>query len=73
MAIYSLWYVQIDPTQNIDQSTSLERTYKELLNALISFEIRRSSLTQIMVSQLRVLKRPNLLKFASMYVCGKSV
>ena len=37
--IYSLSYVKIDPSQNQDVSTSLERPYKELLNALISFEI----------------------------------
>ncbi len=36
---YSLWYIKIDPSQNQDLSTSLERPYKELLNALISFEI----------------------------------
>ena len=41
---YSLWYVKIDSSQNMDQSTSLERSYKELLNALISFEIRHSKL-----------------------------
>ena len=39
---YSLWYVKIDPSQNQDLSTSLERPYRELLNALISFEIRHS-------------------------------
>ena len=33
---YSLWYVKIDPSQNQDQSTSLERSYKELLNAIKS-------------------------------------
>ncbi len=39
-AIYSLWYVKIDdPSQNPDLSTSLERPYKEQLNAQISFEI----------------------------------
>ena len=37
-----LWYVKLDPSQNQDLSTSLERSYKELLNALISFEIRYS-------------------------------
>ncbi len=42
--IYSLWYVKIDSSQNQDLSTSLERLYKELLNALISFEIRQSKL-----------------------------
>ncbi len=41
---YSLWYVKIDPSQNQDLSTSLERSYKELLNALISFEIRHCKL-----------------------------
>ncbi len=41
---YSLWYTKIDPTQNMDQSTSLKRSYKELLNALISFKIRPSKL-----------------------------
>ncbi len=40
----SIWYVKIDPSQNIDQSTSLERSYKELLNACFSFEIRHSEL-----------------------------
>ncbi len=39
---YSLWYIKIDPSQNQDLSTSLERSYKELLNALISFEIHHS-------------------------------
>ena len=39
---YSLWYVKIDPSQNQDLSTSLERSYKELLNAYFSFEIRHS-------------------------------
>ncbi len=39
-----LWYVKIDPSQNQDLSTSLERPYKELLNALISFEICPSKL-----------------------------
>ena len=37
-----LCYVKIDPSQNLDLSISLERSYKELLNALISFEIRHS-------------------------------
>ena len=41
---YSLWYVKTEPSQNQDLSTSLERTYKELLNALISFEIHHSEL-----------------------------
>ncbi len=41
---YSLWYVKIDPSQNQDMSTSLERSYKELLNALINFEIHCSEL-----------------------------
>ena len=41
---YSLWYVKIDPSQNPDLSTSFERPCKELLNALISFEIRHSEL-----------------------------
>ncbi len=41
---YNLWYVKIDPSQNQDLSTSLERSYKELLNALTSFEIRHSEL-----------------------------
>ncbi len=41
-AIYSLWYVKIEPYQNQDLSTSLERSYKELLDALISFDIRHS-------------------------------
>ena len=39
---YSLWYVKIDPPQNQDLNISLERPYKELLNELISFEIRYS-------------------------------
>ncbi len=39
---YSLWYVKIDPSQNQDLSTSLERPSQQLLNALISFEIRHS-------------------------------
>ena len=38
----SVWYVKIDHTQNIDLSTSLEMPYKELLNALFSFEICHS-------------------------------
>ncbi len=29
---HGLWYVKIDPSQNQDLSTSLERPYKELLN-----------------------------------------
>ena len=41
---YSLWHVKIDPSQNQDLSTSFERSYKELLNAQISFEICRSEL-----------------------------
>ena len=41
---YSLWYVKIEPSQNQDLSTSLERPYKDLLNALIIFEIRHSKL-----------------------------
>ena len=36
---YSLWYVKIDPFQNQNLSTSLERPYKKLLNACFSFEI----------------------------------
>ncbi len=39
----SLWCDKIDPSQNIDQSTSLESPYKELLNVLFSFEIRHSA------------------------------
>ena len=39
---YSLWYVKIGPSQNQDLSTSLERPYKDLLNALFKFEIRHS-------------------------------
>ena len=41
---YSLWYIKINPSQNQDLSTSFERPYKELWNALISFEIRHSKL-----------------------------
>ena len=37
-----LWYVKIDPSQNQDLSTLLERSHKELLNALISFDIHHS-------------------------------
>ena len=44
MGYYSLWYVKIEPSHNIEQSTSLERSYKELLNACFSFEIRHSEL-----------------------------
>ncbi len=36
----SLWYIKIDLSQNQDLITLLKRSYKELLNALISFEIR---------------------------------
>ncbi len=36
---YNLWYVKIDPPQNQDSSISLERPYKELLNALFNFQI----------------------------------
>ncbi len=43
-AIYSLWYVKIDLSQNQYLSISIERPHKELLNALISFEIRHSKL-----------------------------
>ena len=39
---YSFWYVKIDPSQNQDLSTSLERSYKELLNACFSFKICHS-------------------------------
>ncbi len=39
---YSLWYVKIDQSQNQDLSTSLERSYKELLNQLFSFKNRNS-------------------------------
>ncbi len=35
---------KIDPSQNQDLSISLERPYKKLLNALISFEICYSKL-----------------------------
>ena len=38
--LYSLWYVKIDHSQNQYLSTSLERPYKELLNACFNFEIR---------------------------------
>ncbi len=41
---YSLLYVKIDPSQNQYLRISLERPRKELLNALISFEIRHSEL-----------------------------
>ncbi len=37
-----LWYIKIDVSQNMDQSTSLERSFKKLLNVLISFEIHDS-------------------------------
>ena len=37
-------YVKIDPSQNQDLSTSLERPYKELLNACFSFETCHSFL-----------------------------
>ena len=33
-AIYSLWYVKMDPSQNQNPSPLLERPYKKLLNAL---------------------------------------
>ena len=39
-----LWYVKTDPSQNQDLSTSLEKPYKELLNALFNFQIRPSEL-----------------------------
>ena len=39
-----LWYVKNDPSQNQDLSTSLERSHKELLNELISLEIRHYEL-----------------------------
>ena len=41
---YSLWYVQIEPSQNQDLSISLECLYKELLIALFNFEIHHSEL-----------------------------
>ena len=41
-AIYSLWYLKIDPSQNQDLSKSLKHPYKELLNEWFRFEIRRS-------------------------------
>ena len=40
----SLWYVKIDSSQNQDLSTSLERSYKELLNAFFAVEINHSKL-----------------------------
>ncbi len=43
---YSFWYIKIDPPQNQDLSTSLERSYKELLNACFSFEIYYSKLNK---------------------------
>ncbi len=39
---YSLEYVKIDLSQNQDSSTSLERLYKELLNAQFSLTLRQS-------------------------------
>ncbi len=33
---------KLNPSQNQDLSTSLERSYKELLNVLFHFEIRHS-------------------------------
>ena len=39
---FGVWFVKIDPSQNQDLSTSLERPYKELLNACFSFEICHS-------------------------------
>ncbi len=33
---------KLTPSQNMDLSISQERSYKELLNELISFEIRHS-------------------------------
>ena len=47
---YSLWYVKIDPSQNMDQSTSLERSYKELLNTCFSFEICQISTAEFLNS-----------------------
>ena len=44
---YRLEYVKIDQSQNQDLSTSIERLYKELLNALFSFD------TWVMGSQKR--------------------
>ncbi len=41
---YIFWYIKINPTQNHNSSTSLDRYYKGLLIALISFEIRHSKL-----------------------------
>ncbi len=61
---YSLWYVKIEPSQNQDLSTSLERPYKELLNACFSFEIRHSKL------KLWVVK---LTKGSNLLVEGKEV
>ena len=46
--------LKIDPSQNHDLSTSIERPYKELLNALIGFEIRHSKL------KLRAVQRKGL-------------
>ncbi len=40
----SLWYIKIDPSQNQDLNTSLEKPYKKLLNALFNFQIRYSKL-----------------------------
>ncbi len=44
MGYISLWYVKIDPSQNYNLSTSLERPYKKLFNVLISSQIHHSEL-----------------------------
>ncbi len=40
----SFWYVKINPSQNQGLSTSSERPYKKLLNALFNFQMRHSEL-----------------------------
>ncbi len=42
VAGYSLWYIKIDLSQKQNIGISFERSHKELLNALISFEIHES-------------------------------
>ncbi len=55
---YSLWFVKIDPSQNMDHSTSLERSYKELLNELYILG-NWTLLTQVIYSQKMASKQLN--------------
>ena len=69
----SLWYVKIDSSQNQDLSTSLERSYKELLNALISFEIRYSELKLWAVKERALKQQKSLCSMGYSLWCAKKM